>query len=1576
MYFMVKGETSLFYFKKYTYTQHFSKTIWNSINWFDRLHFWEFAIIGVLDDVANGKCENGTENSKAAYPLNIKGGDAFYPTYCNNPTMAMEGPNGQNPHATTFYTSYPGPDGVESSFNAERENFDNWCAGHEHGHQIQGAYNLESCSESSVNLPSNIITYLTGYRLGRGWNFAQNYAYVAENKPFGLRDISITLRMYYNLFLYYHIGGKKKDFYPTFVKSLREDPMDFSKDGVQYEHPEWGTPDGGHHRAVNTWIKFYKKACDAAQEDLTEYFRMWGFFVPCDKEYFGDYTSYAVSLTQKEIDDAIAEVKAKGYPENLQIMFVEDRQIMRERTDIWAHTATGTKKYKPTNWDAWYTQEQLNAEYGDVGDILTYIDGSANTSEYTYTQSGNKITLMGKGGVGFIVYDLEGNNRYMSNRLEFEIPVELVLNGFEIKSINANGTSNTVGADAETDYEQLKGMLETLLSEAQEIIDITITGNSYRPGFYYVDSEISEFNSIYNYAKNIYDKKNQTSYQDAYLYLKQAMEDVKNNASTLPFVPNSTYVLTNKKYSDKSMDLNASGALCATTTDPTKASQQWVMESATEKDTYYIKNKSTGKYLGTLDRSVQISANVETQSSAKAYKLYNLGNALWALQCQTEKEQMSLHTDGGGNVVGWSHTASDNDGSWWYLTAVEVDEDPSLRNDLQNLIEKTEKLMGMVGEVSASNNKMNLTESNYLSNAECKETAYGDQFTSYSVLCDNDPGTFFHSDYSSQAPNEDHYIRIDVGKGNEVQYFDLYYTTRKDGNLCAPTKMAIEGSADGEAWDILTDITSGLPTTNNTSHTISGIGNGKVYRYIRMRVYGSSTGQKANEHYYFIVSELGLNKISYNEVVKDEFASMQTGLLLSAYKSVLEANWVLETATTAEELGEAYKKLNEQYEKLHNAYSEINEEKLNAKKAELKEWIDKTTELLNKCGTVSYAGGVLPMQTTNEDGKFYLSTNAPEPKEGAIAKLLDNDPESFFHSAYSHDINEVHHLKVHVADEDISNAFTFTYQAKKGPFPYEIKVYGANSEDGDFELFATFSKDDTTNPLPTSAKVVWTSGEVSPTKAYRYLRFDVTNSGASGINANPYGEYCFVMSEFGLTLTEKYTITLNGVGAVTEELLKATYIQKEKANAVYTYATTMAQIESAIDDLCAAYEALEEVTKLRYRITDNAGNVFAGTYEGEAGVSEPTFTGAEGYSLSDKKWNDGMFTATITFPVPVSSERVLNPTMISNFNESKKWHAVGEDVKVQTTAPALSNLTEYLWTIYPSLDNGEFRFTVKNHATGKWVTVNREETSFNAQGTVTLTNNATKLEIITWLGAPCFKLPGKTVYLTINSSSDADVYLATWTGGNDNHNGNKLLFPSASYTVGITSAKAATLFTPIAVSIPQGVTAKYVKAEGDNIGSEGRLIYTKLNGIIPANTAVVLTGEEGTYTFLETKETGEQVEGNVLFGYAEKTAVEGSEHEATGEDGTVYALANKDKGVAFYHYVGENYLAGKAYLDVKDLSAGTGVRLFNIFDEETETGVTETESEHVKAEIYDLTGRRVREARNGLYIVNGKRVIR
>ena len=183
----------------------------------------------------------------------------------------------------------------------------------------------------------------------------------------------------------------------------------------------------------------------------------------------------------------------------------------------------------------------------------------------------------------------------------------------------------------------------------------------------------------------------------------------------------------------------------------------------------------------------------------------------------------------------------------------------------------------------------------------------------------------------------------------------------------------------------------------------------------------------------------------------------------------------------------------------------------------------------------------------------------------------------------------------------------------------------------------------------------------------------------------------------------------------------------------------------------------------------------------------------------------------------------------------------------------------------------------------------------------------------------------------------------------------------------ITEAGAATLYTSVPLNIPEGVTAKYVKAV-DNEGSTGKLRYTKLDKTIPANTAVVLTGEADDYAFTVANDV-EAVTDNVLFGYATETA-------ATDNTG-IYALANKTNGVAFYPFVGTTYKAGKAYLNISGLSASE-VRFFNIFDEDMETAIEGVEGENgnVKTEIYDLAGRRVQNAQKGVFIVNGKVVIK
>lgn len=191
----------------------------------------------------------------------------------------------------------------------------------------------------------------------------------------------------------------------------------------------------------------------------------------------------------------------------------------------------------------------------------------------------------------------------------------------------------------------------------------------------------------------------------------------------------------------------------------------------------------------------------------------------------------------------------------------------------------------------------------------------------------------------------------------------------------------------------------------------------------------------------------------------------------------------------------------------------------------------------------------------------------------------------------------------------------------------------------------------------------------------------------------------------------------------------------------------------------------------------------------------------------------------------------------------------------------------------------------------------------------------------------------------------------------------------ATSTVGETCA--ATFFAPYATALPEGYTAY----TANNI--EGETVkLVQLPGDIPANTAVVVTGPAAETVKVSLSTTNpEAVEDNKLFGFATSTAVAGSSYTATGADGSVYVLANGDDGVAFYHYTGENYVGGKAYLNA-GVAAGARSLIFN-FGGDTETAIESIQSaEGAKAVVYDLAGRRVQGAQKGLYIVNGKVVIK
>ena len=184
---------------------------------------------------------------------------------------------------------------------------------------------------------------------------------------------------------------------------------------------------------------------------------------------------------------------------------------------------------------------------------------------------------------------------------------------------------------------------------------------------------------------------------------------------------------------------------------------------------------------------------------------------------------------------------------------------------------------------------------------------------------------------------------------------------------------------------------------------------------------------------------------------------------------------------------------------------------------------------------------------------------------------------------------------------------------------------------------------------------------------------------------------------------------------------------------------------------------------------------------------------------------------------------------------------------------------------------------------------------------------------------------------------------------------------AATATIG--SDGVATFAAPFAVdySSVEGLEAYSVSYDA----TSNKLAFNKINGVVAANTAVIVKGAAGDYTLAKA----------ITAATITETGLNASDGSVKGAE-NIYCLANKSEGLGFYQVSSSVTIpANKAYLEIP---ASAGARTFYSMEfGGGTTGINTILANGAKANsaIYSLSGQQVSKAYKGIVIVNGKKMI-
>ena len=459
--FVIKGLHSVMNIRTSILKETYSSKIHKAIACLDSLSVWEKDLSGMTEAVANGE--------KAGAPFYLSGGDAYYPGYFNNPTYVDNDSPGSVAHSTEY--------GIHISFDATKtflnpyasSSYDENGTAHEFGHQLQFPIMLCGFTEGTNDLFSNYCRFHVGHRITSGNPLTTTMQEFVNRVPFNSRNVNNScLRLFFSLYLYYHQAQKNTSFFPELFKALRADRLE-----------SMGSPINNN----KSNLKFVRKVCEIAQEDLTDFFTVYGFFEPTTNLYVEDYGDHYVTTKQADIDNTKAQIAQ--YPvKNREIIFIEDRVNELPTTSF--VTTAGQKRIG-----------QDDNKWGDVGQFTSYLPGACEPSEYVYYQSDSLYAMVGTGGLGFLMLDAEGNILYAANSKNFCIPASYLSPLTpHLFSVDADGSLHEIPrAGSGTEYVTLTraGTLKSELQNSQ-VIKLIVSGPINATDLNYMKQLVSKGN--------------------------------------------------------------------------------------------------------------------------------------------------------------------------------------------------------------------------------------------------------------------------------------------------------------------------------------------------------------------------------------------------------------------------------------------------------------------------------------------------------------------------------------------------------------------------------------------------------------------------------------------------------------------------------------------------------------------------------------------------------------------------------------------------------------------------------------------------------------------------------------------------------------------------------------------------------------------------------------------------------------------------------------------------------------------------------------------------------------------------